>query len=214
MPGRISTTAVVLAAAGAATTWAAVKGVGLASGFRSLLTGHTLPAGEDLIVSGAGQTVEGVANGIVGSGAYSNSPVASTASQYLNAGHVYRWGGGNPNGWDCSGFCNWVIGHDLGWPIPGYSNGFDGKAHGPVTGQWALWSGAFTVPRDQAQAGDLAIWPAFHMGIVTTATQMVACPGPNGTPAPVVSRIDGAASGPLLIRRILHGGVPASRGPN
>lgn len=206
MAAQINTTAVALAAAGAVTVWAATKGVGLASGFRGLLAGHTLPAGDDLSL-----TVDETAGGGAGG---SNNAIAATASQYVNAGHLYRWGGGSPNGWDCSGFVNWVLCHDLGLAIPGYAGGtFDGRAHGPVTGQWAVWSGATTIPRDQVDAGDLVVWPLFHMGIAIDNQRMVACPGPNGTPAPVFSHIDGAASGPLVCRRLPTQGVPPARGP-
>jgi len=188
----ISVPALALAAGGGVAVYAAIKGVGLASGLRSLLGGHTLPPGEDLTVNAA-----------TGTAAASNSPVAAAASQYVG-GHVYRWGGGSPSGWDCSGFVNWVVCHDLGLAIPGYGGGtFDGSSHGPVTGQWAVWSGAQTIPRDQVEAGDLVVWPMAHMGIAVDGQQMVNCPGPNGTPAPVLGRIDGAAFGPLVCRRLI-----------
>lgn len=205
-PREIGVPAVALALAGAVTVWAAVKGVGLASGFRSLLGGHPLGPGEDLAVTAvtaagtAAATGVGEAAGIV----LSNNAITAAASKYLDSGHVYRWGGGNPNGWDCSGFVNYVLCHDLGMAIPGYAGGaFNGSSHGPVTGQWAIWSGAQSITRDQVDAGDLVVWPAFHMGIAMDNQQMINCPGPNGTPAPVIGRIDGAASGPLVCRRLL-----------
>lgn len=195
----ISTPAVALAAAGAVTVWAATKGIGLASGFRSLLGGQipTPGADADLTVS----VTEGAGGEL---GALGNSPVGAAAARYVGGGHLYRWGGGSPTGWDCSGFSNWVIGHDLGLAIPGYAGGkFTGSGHGPVTGQWAIWSGCATISRDQVEAGDLVIWPLFHMGIAADNQQMINAPGPNGTPAPIVSRIDGAAGGPLVCRRLL-----------
>ncbi len=199
MAGRgISTPAVAIAAAGAVTVYAAMKGIGLASGFRNLLAGQPLPPGQDLTVplgqeTGAGGAELGV-----------NSPIAGAALGYVGAGHLYRYGGASPAGWDCSGFVNWVLCHDLGYAIPGYGGGqFTGASHGPVTGQWALWSGCQTIDRSQLDAGDLAIWPLFHMGIAISNGEMVSAPGPNGTPAPTRSGIDGAASGPLVCRRLL-----------
>ena len=196
----ISVGAVALAGAGAVAVYAGTKGVGLASGFRQLLAGQPLPPGEDLTTAVQAATSVGEAAGVV----LSNSPVSAAGMRYVGTGTKYRWGGGSPAGWDCSGFVNYVLCHDLGLAIPGYGGGsFDGRAHGPVTGQWAVWSGAQTIPRDQVDAGDLVVWPLFHMGIAVDNLQMVNCPGPNGTPAPVVGHIDGAASGPLVCRRLL-----------
>jgi len=200
----ISVPALALAGVGGVVVYAATKGVGLASGFRTLLGGQQLPAGEDLgVVAGdaaaGGQEV--IAQGL--SPAAPNNAIAAAALGYRGAGHVYRWGGGSPRGWDCSGFCNWVLCHDLGLAIPGYAGGkFTGASHGPVTGQWAIWSGCSNIPRDQLAAGDLVVWPFGHMGIAIDNTQMINCPGPNGTPAPIISRINGAKAGPLLCRRL------------
>ena len=194
--------AVALAAAGAVTVWAATRGVGLAGGFRAVLAGHSLPTGDEDLVTGGGAAD---ANFGAGGELPVNNTLAAAALAYVGAGHLYRWGGANPDGgWDCSGFANWVICHDLGLAIPGYGGGaFNGGAHGPVTMQWAIWSGATNVPREQVTAGDLVIWPLFHMGIAISNDRMVAAPGPNGTPAPVTGRIDGAASGPLVCRRLI-----------
>jgi cell wall-associated NlpC family hydrolase len=193
--GGISTGAVLLAGAGGVAVWAAVKGVSLGSGLRTLLSGHTLPAGEDLVLTA---TTPAGPPAIA-----SNSAIVAAASRYLGTGSVYRWGGASPRGWDCSGFVNWTLNHDLGLAIPGYAPGtFTGSGHGPVTAQWAIWSGAVNIPRAQLAAGDLVVWPAVHMGIAIDNTHMINAPGPNGTPAPVISRIDGAAHGPLLCRRL------------
>ena len=202
----VSLPAVALAGAGAVTVWAAMKGVGLASGFRALLAGHTLPAGEDLTVGEAiGGAVGGAAGQVAGIAAAANNAIAGAGLRYAGAGHVYRWGGGNPDrGWDCSGFTNYVLCHDLGLAIPGYGGGaFTGSSHGPVTAQWAIWSGCQSIPREQLDAGDLVVWPARHMGIALDGQTMVHAPGPNGTPAPIIGRIDGSARGPMLCRRLL-----------
>lgn len=196
---RIGVGAVALAGAGAVTVWAAHRGVGVAGGLRTILSGRTLPAGEDLTVTAAAGTA-----GTAGSGIGANNPVAAAATAYVDRRHVYRWGGGSPRGWDCSGFVDWVLCHDLGYAIPGYAGGaFDGSSHGPVTMQWAVWSGCVTIARAEVEAGDLVVWPTQHMGIAVDNQRMCNAPGPNGTPAPIISRIDGAALGPLVCRRLL-----------
>lgn len=196
MAGQISAKAVALAGAGAATVWLAMRGVGLSSGFRSLLGGTIPAAGDSLTLDAAPGSAQ--MGSLVG-----DSSIAQAAMRYVGSGSTYRWGGGSPAGWDCSGFVNWVLCHDLGLDIPGYKGGsFTGSGHGPVVFQYFLWSGCTTIPRDQVQAGDLALWPTQHMGIALNNAEMVNCPGPNGTPAPIVSHIDGAASGPLVCRRL------------
>ncbi len=200
----ISVPALGIAAAGAVTVWAATKGVGLASGFRALLAGHTLPTGEDLTTQLTAAVDPGTAGDGGGGGELAVNGITAAALRYVGSGSTYRWGGGNPTGWDCSGYTNWVVCHDLGMAIPGYAGGsFTGTGHGPVTGQWAIWSGCQTIDRSEVGAGDLVIWPLFHMGIALDNQRMVNAPGPNGTPAPVTGRIDGAASGPLVCRRLL-----------
>jgi len=131
------------------------------------------------------------------------SQISSDAMKYQGAGYV--WGGAPAKGagnWDCSSFVNWVCGHDLGLPIPGYPAGsYTGASHGPTTLVWLAWSGLETVSHDGSTAapGDLAIWQT-HMGIVTGPNQMISAQDPaNGTG---VSAINGFIPGELLsIRR-------------
>ena len=104
MAGRgIGVGAVALAGVGAVAVYSATRGVGLASGVRAILSGKPVPQGEDLTLGTVSSATAGT-----------NSSVVQAASKYLNAGHVYRWGGGSPAGWDCSGFVNYVQCHDLG----------------------------------------------------------------------------------------------------
>lgn len=187
----VSTPAVFAAGVGALVLWAGLKGMSVTGGIRSLLTGQQ-PTGANVYPIQGGA----VSGGAAGT---TNSDVANDAMRYLNSGSVYKWGGGSPSGWDCSGFVNWVVGHDLGRPIPGSSSG-SYSGHGPVTMQWALFGNS--VPRGQVQAGDLVVWPMFHMGIAISNAQMINCPGPNGSPAPVIGNIDGGGPGVVTYRRL------------
>lgn len=210
-PGSVSTPAVAAAGAGALVLWASLKGVSVTGGLRSLLTGKQPSTANTEPITGAAPASSAAA----AAGGAAGSAIAEAGLRYVGSGSVYRWGGGSPSGWDCSGFCNYVIGHDLGQPIPGsHSGSYSG--HGPATMQWALFGSG--ISRDQVEAGDLVVWPLQHMGIAISSTQMVNCPGPNGTPAPIVSAIDINLGTPRVLRRItllpasglpgLTGGIP------
>lgn len=129
--------------------------------------------------------------------------IANDALRYNGAGYQY---GGSPamgvGKWDCSSFVSWVMGHDLKMSIPMYPNGtYTGNAHGPTAAQYLVWSGASSIARNAASAGDLACWPT-HIGIVVANNQMIsAYDTAKGT---LVTGIDGAGPGgePMVIRRI------------
>jgi cell wall-associated NlpC family hydrolase len=143
-----------------------------------------------------------------------NPQIASDAMQYQGSAYVY--GGGSPtNGWDCSGFVNYVLGHDFGMKLPGAATaGFTGKTHGPAVLSYSAWSGAVTIPKAEVQAGDLCLWlgagPNGHMGIATSNTKMISALNPAlGT---IVSPISGSgpAGAPLIYRRIKNAGAANS----
>jgi cell wall-associated NlpC family hydrolase len=91
---------------------------------KGVLQGKGLPAPEpaastDAQLAGYEQAASGaiaVPGAGVGKGA-SGQAIASDALRYQGA--PYKWGGAKPDGWDCSGFVNYVIGHDMGMRIPG-----------------------------------------------------------------------------------------------
>lgn len=196
----VSAPAAAAAGAGALVIWAGLKGASVSGSFRSLLTGQQ-PSGLNVNpVTGAVLTAAGGPGGTVS--ASTDSAIANDALRYQGAGYI--WGGApaaGPGHWDCSSFANWVIGHDERRPIPGFRAGtYTGSVHGPTTVSWAAWNGAQTIPRGQARAGDLCIWPLFHMGIAISGTQMISALNPSlGT---AVTGIDRTAGGPLLIRRL------------
>jgi cell wall-associated NlpC family hydrolase len=191
----VSNPAVAAAGVGALVLWASLKGVSVTGGLRSLLTGKAPSTANTEPITG----VNGTSSAGAAAGGATGSAIADAGMRYVGSGSVYKWGGGSPAGWDCSGFCNYVIGHDLGQPIPGSHSGqFSG--HGPTTIQWGIFGSS--ISRGDVQAGDLVVWPLQHMGIAVSNSQMVNCPGPNGTPAPIVSAIDINLHTPRVFRRI------------
>jgi peptidoglycan DL-endopeptidase CwlO len=190
--------AVFAAGVGALVIWSGLKGASVSGGFRSLLTGQK-PSG--LNVHPIDGPVTGVQPGPVISGSTGNA-IADDALRYQGTG--YQWGGKPAfgiNSHDCSSLDNWVVGHDLGMAIPGFRAGsYTGTTHGPTTMLWAIWPGAKTIPRSEVRAGDLCIWPAFHMGIAVSNSRMISALNPSkGTQ---VTGIDGTAGGPLVCRRL------------
>lgn len=129
--------------------------------------------------------------------------IANDALRYNGAGYIY---GGSPASgighWDCSSFVSWVMGHDLKMSVPMYPNGtYTGNAHGPTAAQYLVWSGATSIARSAASAGDLACWPT-HIGIAISNNQMIsAYDTAKGT---LVTGIDGAGptGEPMIIRRV------------
>lgn len=131
--------------------------------------------------------------------------IAADAMRYV--GHVYHFGGpSNPtNGWDCSSFAIYVVGHDMNLPVPGGTWAAatnSGKSHGPTAAQWKSWSGATNIARNQAQPGDLLCWDT-HIGFVAPDGQHMisAYDTASGT---LVTGIDGAGPGgeTLQVRRL------------
>ncbi len=113
----------------------------------------------------------GTGGGLGTQGAGGNSlgaQIVTAARNYL--GQPYVWGGDKPSegGFDCSGLVTYVLVHDLG-----YRNLPDNDH----TTTWGFldWSGAQTIGRDQAGAGDLAV-NGTHMGICIDNKQMIHAP--------------------------------------
>lgn len=198
----------LLTGAGAIVAVAGIKGWGIGQAFRDVIAGKNPSKNPQLAnqISGtppstAGSNIAGL-GGITASG--SNAAIARDAMQYGGAGYV--WGGAPAKGvgnWDCSSFCNWVIGHDLGLAIPGFAAGnYTGTSHGPPTGAWLLWGGAVSVPTAQMQPGDLCVWQT-HMGICIGNGQMISALNP-GTGTQVTTVDGGAPTGEVLFVKRLR----------
>lgn len=184
-PG-ISGLAVALAATGGVLLWSGLKNATVDDTVRALLKGQPVPSGPGLpaiqaavgqqlgALAGAGATVGALAPGVQGTPGLQGglgSRIAQAAMTHQGAPYV--WATGGPNTFDCSGLVNQTLGRDLGLPIPGRPTG-QYTGHGPVSGQYYVWSGAVTVT-GPPQPGDLVCYIG-HIGIAVSATHMCHAP--------------------------------------
>ncbi|HEX4609369.1 MAG TPA: NlpC/P60 family protein, partial [Urbifossiella sp.] len=99
--------------------------------------------------------------GASGPGSAKGNAVTDFAEKYL--GTPYVWGGTSPQGWDCSGFTEFVYDH-FGWTPPRTSEaqyGWVKRIADPVPGALAFFTGS---PIDA---------PPGHVGIVTSPDTMI-----------------------------------------
>jgi cell wall-associated NlpC family hydrolase len=149
---------------------------------KAVLTGGGVPTptytGEQqrvgAVAGQVGKFLQGAAISPVGSNA-----IADAAQRYIGQGYVWGGSASHPGDWDCSSFVSYVLGHDLGLPLPGGhwgDPGFPPNAHGPTTGSYLLYGG----PIDQTAcaAGDLVVWSS-HMGIAVNNTQVCSARDPQ-----------------------------------
>src|SRR5271166_1316703 len=191
-------------AVGVLLLWSAINNRKVLDTARNVVAGQKPIPGPPVIPGG---NVPFNTGGSYAGGTASVGGAAGDALQY--DGTPYSWGGApgtNPKvkgigPHDCSSLANWVHGHDLDLPIPGYAPGtYDGSSHGPPTGVWLLWGGLGTVGHSGAvaQPGDVCVWQT-HMGIALGGGQMISAQDPeNGTQ---VSGIDGFIPGEVLFIR-------------
>jgi cell wall-associated NlpC family hydrolase len=103
---------------------------------------------------------------VSGAGASGGSAIAIDALRYQGKGYVWGGNASSPGNWDCSSFVSYVLGHDLGLPLPGGKwgqAGFPPHAHGPTTLEYMMFGQGVT--QAQAQPGDLIV-SVDHMGII------------------------------------------------
>jgi cell wall-associated NlpC family hydrolase len=148
--------------------------------------------------------------------------IADDALRYEGQGYVYGGNASRPGDWDCSSFISYVLGHDLGLPLPGGMWGGPGMPpndHGPVVMDYVNWSLASPVPMGMEEPGDLVCWPGYgpagHIGIVTGINEMVSALNPQiGTRQ---TPIAGYGPGPVWVyRRVTAAGpvtLPQPAGP-
>jgi cell wall-associated NlpC family hydrolase len=168
----------IAAGGGAILLWSGIRGKSWSSVLRAVVTGKDPRTSLTAYPITTSQAAFAADSGGFGGGNFpgsaSGSAIVSDAMTYN--GLPYVWGGvpGHGKGnTDCSGFVNSVVGRDLHMAIPGYKAGtYHGQSHGPVTSMWWAWNGATTIPANQGQAGDLAVWWT-HMGILIDSTHMI-----------------------------------------
>jgi cell wall-associated NlpC family hydrolase len=207
----ISGLAVGLVVVGGVVGYAGLVGMPVVDVMRALLSGRvpTTPPQTQSIDQARADVVEGLAaaqqrgaqaevlqgnatrerpsaTGVAEGGTATGAQVAQAAARYL--GLPYRFGSAGPDAFDCSGLVTWVLHRDMGIQLPSNRH--------TVSGQFFVWSGARTLPRDQCAAGDLVCWTG-HIGIATSRTDMIHAPGAGrpvqrsriwGTPAPTIRR--------------------------
>ena len=167
MAGEIDGLALGTLFAGSLFTYAGIKGYSIPHALQSLVSGQAPGSG--------GQQYPITTNNVPSSQGISGSPLAQDLLNYVGKA-PYKWGGGNPQGWDCSGAVNYCANHDMGLPIPLYPkpHSFTGASHGPPTLGWLAWAPAnmLHITSANVQAGDIVIWQT-HMGIAINHTQYV-----------------------------------------
>jgi cell wall-associated NlpC family hydrolase len=112
-------------------------------------------------------------------GTSTGSAIADDALKYVGAGYVFGGNASKVGDWDCSSFVSYVLGHDLGQPLPGGKwgdPGFPPNSHGPASGTYALFGTGIDLT--EVKAGDL-IANGEHIGIAISSTQMISAQDPQ-----------------------------------
>lgn len=190
--GRAPVIPVVLIGAGMYLAWFAVHYWGSDTKYptdpvKAVLTGKPLPvpSGQASATAIAASVEAGSPGGPAGNAnagpvTATGNAIADDALKYQGQGYV--WGGpaDRPGNWDCSSFVSWVLGHDLGMPLPGGGHygdaGYPPHAHGPTTLSYMLFG--TPVNLSQAGAGDIVVSNE-HMGIVTGNGQYMSAHDPQ-----------------------------------
>jgi cell wall-associated NlpC family hydrolase len=173
----ISGLAVSIVATGGYLVYSGIRNVPILEGLRELAQGR-LPAPRPAAPLGVSFTAAKIGKAVDPPGGPAGEAPGSQASSAIlvaarrHLGVPYRFGGHTPDGWDCSGFVTWVLHQDMHIDLSRWS--LCNNTH-TVTGQFLITNGLTTVPRDQAQAGDLVCYPG-HIGIAVNSSRMVNAP--------------------------------------
>jgi cell wall-associated NlpC family hydrolase len=164
-----SAAGVAYLATGGLLLYSGIKGATIADTVESVFTGKlNVTDTETISVDNSDSTSPAAATGATATG----QQIIGDAMKYN--GHKYVYGGpSNPtNGWDCSSFVSYVLGHDLGMLLPGNKTWAaatnNGDDHGPVASDFADTPGFYKV-NDSAtnnEPGDLLVWSG-HVGFGT-----------------------------------------------
>jgi len=161
-------TYLAVAGGGILLLWSGLNGKRWSDVLRSIIAGKKPSA------SLTAYTIQGTPGTAFDTASIGGNGLASDFAQYV--GRVpYKWGGGNPAGWDCSGAYNYTANHDMGISIPGYApHTFTGQTHGPPTVVYMAWlpGHATRVNASQVTADDICLWQT-HMGVATSNTEYV-----------------------------------------
>lgn len=222
--GKITTPAgnaplvpVILIAAGLYVLWYAVhywrdeQQVYPSDPLKSFLTGKGLPAPKrhasisealnDLTPTGGGGT-----RGAALPTGVTSSAIANAALKYQGQGYVYGGPADRPGNWDCSSFVSYVLGHDLGLPLPGGrwgQPGFPPNSHGPTTTEYLSYG--TQINRSQVQAGDLIVW-ADHIAIAVSSSEAISAHSPSlGTSVTGIDAENSYHGGNASYRRVAAG---------
>lgn len=211
---KVDGIALAATGAGALFLWSGLKGGHVLVNLQDIIKGEPPKStGANPIDTGPGTiTVPDNPTG----GTATGQQIATDALAYQ--GHCYSFGGApgldGKSCWDCSSFCNWVIGHDLRLAIPGYAGGtYTGASHGPSTLMWLAWigTGVTHIPLSQAGAGDIACWQT-HMGIMTGPDSMISAQTPASGTQVASGGISGFIPGEVLFVLRLKATLPPATG--
>jgi cell wall-associated NlpC family hydrolase len=126
--------------------------------------------------------------------------IASQSLEYIGQGYVFGAPANRPGNWDCSSFVSYVLGHDLGYPLPGGKWGGPGMpphSHGPTTHNYMLFGQP--VSAVAVRKGDIVV-NAQHMGIMVAEGSYMSAKTPaRGTGLGLVKDFPG---GPPVYRRV------------
>lgn len=145
------------------------------------------------------------ASGGAGTPGATSSPISNAALRYVGAGYVFGGRADRIGNWDCSSFVSYVLGHDLGLPLPGGrwgDPGFPPHAHGPVANTYKMYGQP--INRSQVGAGDLCVW-ATHVGIATSRDELVSAQTPkSGTGVSTIDGISHSIGETPVFRRVTN----------